>query len=258
MKKWALITGASQGIGRELAKLFAADGWNVVLVARDETTLQAVARELQKDGISVRILPKDLSVPGAAGEIFNTVQTEGIFIEALVNNAGFGVQGAFTETPLARHQALAACNMASLVELTHLFAREMVVQGRGRILNVASVVAFMPGPYLAMYYASKAFVYSFTCALGRELAHTGVTVTVLCPGLTKSEFHARAGIKRDGGVLMRLMTMSAESVAKKGFNGMQRGRAVVIAGWHNWMAVMLLKVLPMRLTRLMAGNINGD
>ena len=182
MKKWALITGASQGTGCALARLFAGDGWNVVLVARDAARLGVVAEELrQKSGkaISVMVLPQDLVVPGAGQLIFAAVQREGIVVDVLVNNAGFGFQGAFVEQDWQRELDLVQVNVIALLELTRLFLPGMRERGTGRILNVSSTAAFLPGPYMALYYASKAFVNSFSNALGKELAGSGVTVPTL-------------------------------------------------------------------------------
>jgi short-subunit dehydrogenase len=162
MNKWALITGASTGLGREFAKLFAADGWNVALTARDKARLDSLAAELQSQyRVSTQVLPADLAVPGAPGEIFDRLRATPI--SALVNNAGFGQQGAFAR--LSSHAATIQVNVTALVELTHLFLTPMVERREGRILNVASVATFQPGPFLTIYYASKAFVYSFSCGL---------------------------------------------------------------------------------------------
>ncbi|MDB6016731.1 MAG: short-chain dehydrogenase/reductase [Pedosphaera sp.] len=254
MKKQALITGASQGIGYEFAKLFAADKYDLVLVARDEARLGEVARELGRlYGVKAKVLSKDLALPGAAREIFDELEREEINVSALVNNAGFGVQGAFVEVALERHRALMEVNMNALVELTRLFLPQMLAQGEGRILNVASTAAFQPGPFAALYYASKAFVYSFSCALAEELTGSGVTVTTLCPGMTRSQFHARAGLKRADGLLM----MDADAVAKIGYRALMRGKPIVIAGWLNKVGASVAKALPTPWTAKVAGRLNS-
>ena len=251
--KWALITGASQGIGYELTLLFAKDGYDLVLVARDRARLDEVAKEVQaKSGSQVKVLVKDLAVAGAAREIFEELDRDRIPISILVNNAGFGFQGRFAEHELQRDRDLIQVNITALVELTRLFLANMLQRREGRILNVASTAAFQPGPFMAMYYASKAFVYSFSCALSQELAGTGVTVTTLCPGLTQSQFHARAGLKRRGGILM----MDADRVARIGYKALMRGKPIVIAGWLNNMTCTYSKASPTWLTARVAGWLN--
>src|SRR5258705_10147996 len=190
MSNWALITGASSGIGYELAKLFAADQVNLVLVARNETRLKQVADELRAGhGVSARVLPKDLSLATAPVEIFDALRD--MPISVLVNNAGFGWRRQFAKGELQRSLEMMHVNMDALVQLTCLFAQQMVARGQGRILNVASTAAFQPGPWTAIYYASKAFVFSFSVALAEELAATGVTVTTFCPGPTRTGFFDR-------------------------------------------------------------------
>jgi short-subunit dehydrogenase len=257
MSKWALITGASQGIGYEFSKLFAAQGNDLVLVARDTTRLEQVAEELRtRHGVKVRVLAGDLGAAAATQEIFDELQREQIFISFLVNNAGFGFQGAFSELDLQGHRYLMHVNMTALVELTHLFLKPMLQRREGRILNVASTASFQPGPFMNLYYASKAFVYSFSCALSEELKGTGVTATVLCPGLTKSQFHTRAGLKRPTN---HFLMMPADKVAKIGYRAMMRGKPVVVAGWFNKTAAVIAKALPGPLMSKVTGAVNrGD
>jgi short-subunit dehydrogenase len=253
MKKWALITGASQGIGYEFTKLFAADGYNLVLVARDKPRLQQVADELTtRFGVVVRIIPKDLAKHTAAQEIFDELQRDKVQVQVLVNNAGFGFQGAFAEIELKRHLDLIQVNITTLVELTYLLLKPMLARQSGRILNVASTAAFQPGPYMAMYYASKAFVYSFSRALARELVDTGVTATTLNPGITQSQFHSRAGLKRSA----RFATMDADEVARIGYAALMRGRPNVTAGMINKVSSSIAKALPTELTTGIAARMN--
>jgi short-subunit dehydrogenase len=253
MKKWVLITGASQGIGYEFAGLFAQNGCDLILVARDQPRLAQVADELRsRHGAGVKVLPKDLAAPSAAREIFDELQREQIPVSILVNNAGFGFQGAFADLDLSRHRDLAQVNMTSLVELTWLFLKPMLARREGRILNVASIAAFQPGPFMAMYYASKAFVHSFSCALAVELKGSGVTVTSLCPGLTLSQFHARAGLKRPGNFLM----MDAAKVARIGYRALMRGRPIAITGWTNKISSTIAKASPTMLVARIAGKLN--
>ncbi len=242
MSNWTLITGASSGIGLELAKLFAADRFNLVLVARDETRLNQLAAELQtRHDVQVKILVKDLTSATAAREIFDALQDTPISV--LVNNAGFGLYGPFAKTDLSAQTGMTLVNMTALVQLTHLFLQPMLARGNGRILNVASTAAFQPGPNVSVYYASKAFVYSFSYALARELENTGVRVTAFCPGTTRTEFFTRAGMRPAGGWLM----MDARAAAEIGYRGCLDGRRVVIPGLFNRIGSILAKLAPARL-----------
>src|SRR5512145_187300 len=180
-KKTALITGASTGIGYELSNLFAHDGYDLVLVARNKPKLEQMAREFQQTyGSSVTVLAKDLSTPTAADEIFAELQS--VAIDVLINNAGAGVHGLFSETDLAQEMQIIHLNLVSLTRLTKLFLTGMLVRGQGRILNVGSTGSFVPGPLNAVYCATKAYVLSFSDALAEELSGTGISVTALCPG----------------------------------------------------------------------------
>ena len=255
MNQWALITGASQGIGCALARLFAAEGWNVILVARDAARLGVVAEELRQKSdkaLSVMVLPQDLTVPGAGQLIFAAVQRERIVVNVLVNNAGFGFQGAFVEQDWQQELDLVQVNIVALMELTRLFLPGMRERGAGRILNVASTAAFLPGPYMALYYASKAFVYSFSNAVGRELAGSGVTVTTLCPGLTATQFHARAGQNRVGGFLQKMM--GADRVAEIAYRALMAGRPRVTSGLLNHLVILIAKILPTWLILRISGR----
>src|SRR5215471_12368440 len=222
MNDWALITGASSGIGLELTKLFAADHFNVVLVARNEARLKEVAGELRsRHGIQTKVLSKDLGSPNAAREIFDALRDTPVSI--LVNNAGYGIHGLFAKNDLPSQTDLMQVNMTALVQLTHLFLQPMLERRSGRILNVASTAAFQPGPTINVYFASKAFVYSFSYALAEELRDTGVTVTTLCPGTTRTNFFERA----DFGPMRNPLTMNADQVAAIGYRGMMKGKRVV-------------------------------
>ncbi len=243
MNDWALITGASSGIGWELAKLFAADKCNLVLVARNEERLSQLAAELRaRHGIEVKVIAKDLSLPTAPQELFDELRATPVAI--LVNNAGSGWHGAFAQTELRHSLAIMHLNMESLVKLTHLFVQPMLARRAGKILNVASTAAFQPGPMVNVYYASKAFVHSFSYALACELEGSGVSVTTLCPGTTHTEFFARGNF----GPVRAAFTMDARTVAIAGYRGLLRGKRVVIPGLVNKIASALARCLPARWT----------
>jgi len=195
MKNYTLITGASSGLGYEFCKLFAKDGNNLVLVARRKELLDKYASELSaKYGISVRVIAKDLSLEKSPDEIFNTLRTENIKLSALINNAGFGYKGSFEEIRLDIDMDMIKVNMLCLVKMTKLFLNDIIESNDGGILNVASTAAFQPGPFMAVYFATKAFVLSFSESLAEELSKTDVIVSTLCPGPTKTEFQGRANM----------------------------------------------------------------
>jgi len=253
MNEWALITGASAGIGYELARLFAEDHLNLVLVARDEARLKALSARLESEQrTATKIVAKDLSRHTAATELFESLRDTPI--STLVNNAGFGWQGGFLETELSRSLDMLELNVTTLVQLCRFFAEPMVSRGRGRIMNVASTAAFQPGPFTAMYYASKAFVFSFSVALEEELRGTGVTVTTFCPGFTRTEFHERARMTR---APKWFSMMPADTVARIGYEGMMRGKGIVVPGVLNKMSAFVARRLPVRVTTRIVRRING-
>ena len=248
MAKTALITGASTGIGYALSKCFAADHHNLVLVARQEQKLRQVAEELQGQfDVSVQVLVADLAGPESPRKIAEAIRRESLRIDYLVNNAGFGLGGKFAETDLTVELEMMQVNMVALAHLTKLFLPEMLAHGAGKILNVASTAAFQPGPLMAVYYATKAFVLSFTEAIANELSGTGVTVTALCPGPTRSEFQQRAHIQNTRLVKAKpLGFMSAEAVARIGYRGCMQGKRLVIPGLMNTIGVQSLRLAPRR------------
>jgi uncharacterized protein len=251
MNEWALITGASSGIGLELARLFAADKFNVVLVARNKARLWELADELQRDhGIQTKVLVQDLSESGAAQKIVTAVADTPISL--LVNNAGFGFYGPFAESDLAKQTSMMQVNMTALVELTYLFLKPMLARSSGRILNVASTAAFQPGPWINVYYASKAFVHNFSYALADEIEGSGVTVTTLCPGTTHTDFFKRGNFGNERAPF----TMDARTVAVAGYRGVLRGKRVVIPGWQNKIASALAKRLPLAITSAIVRRIH--
>lgn len=252
MGDWVLITGASAGIGQEFARVFAEHGHDLVLLARDADALSRLAKELETSSkIQARALPQDLAQPGAASRVFQSLRDTPISI--LVNNAGFGGYGAFADSSLVLSSEMMQVNMVALVELTHLFLPPMRERNRGRILNVASTAAFQPGPTMNIYYATKAFVYSFSYALAVELHGSGITVTTVCPGLTRSRFFTRAKIKMEYSWAM----MEARTVAEAGYRGLLRGQRVVIPGWMNKATSFLSRRAPPRLTSAIVRRIHS-
>ena len=244
----ALITGASSGIGLELARLAARDGHHLVLVARSVDRLRALGAELgEEHGVAATIVAADLADPAAPDTVFAECERAGLEVEILVNNAGFGGHGFFADTPLRRELDMVQVNVTALMHLSKLFLTGMVARGRGRILNVASTAAFQPGPLMAVYYAGKAFVLSFSEAIANELDGTGVTVTALCPGPTRSEFLRRAEIEGARLVSGWVKLMDSESVARSGWTAMKRGRRVVVPGVMNKAAVHAIRLTPRRI-----------
>jgi short-subunit dehydrogenase len=243
--KTALITGASGGIGYALTEFFARDGYNLVLVARSRELLEQQARELgMQYGVAVKVLAKDLTEPNASEEIFQDLQQEGIHIDALVNNAGFGLMGAFAESDWKKQNEMIQVNLVSLTQLTQLFLPAMVANKNGKILNVASLGAFMPGPFNAVYHATKAYVLSLSEGLASELSGSGVTVTCLCPGATATGFQARA-FGKDAERLASVKRMSSEEVAAIGYQAMQKGELVSVPGFGNKVTAWMVKFLPL-------------
>jgi len=243
----ALITGASAGIGRELAKLFARDHYNLILVARDGSRLAQFADELQRQfGVSARSLPLDLTAASAPQVIFDQLARESISVDVLVNNAGYGKLGAFAEVPLEESLGQIQLNITALTHLTKLLLGPMLARKSGKILNVASTAGFQPGPLMAVYYATKAYVISFSEAVANELKGTGVTVTCLCPGVTDTEFQKRAGTEQTR-LFRQMRPMDAKTVARDGYRGLMKGKPLVISGFRNWLLAESLRVSPRKL-----------
>ena len=256
MEKSALITGATSGIGSEFAEIMAANGYALALVARDQPRLAGRARVLEKQfHVPVKVLAHDLSNPAAPAEIFDHLRRESFPISVLVNNAAFGVYGRFAETDLDREMQMLQVNMGAVVQLTKLFLKPMLQRREGRILNVASTASFQPGPWLSLYSASKAFVYSFSCALSLELKGTGVSVTALCPGGTQTEFQQRAGMEQKGGLFR---PMSARRVAEIGYKAMLRRRPIVVAGWKNRLMIEVSRRCPTMWPARVAARLNRN
>jgi short-subunit dehydrogenase len=256
LRKVALVTGASSGIGLELAKLLAAAGHDLVLVARREPELRSLAMKLEAElGTRTQIVVTDLAQPGAATKLAKSLNDAGIELEILINNAGFGVHGPFVRTDMQTELDMIQVNIVALTELCKQVIPGMVARGRGCVVNVASTAAFQPGPLMAVYYASKSYVLSLSEALAVELEGTGVTVIALCPGPTASGFQAAAGIGESK--LARRLPSSAE-VAAVGMRAIERGTTVAIAGTRNWWLVQSLRLLPRKLVARMVRRIQAS
>jgi Short-chain dehydrogenases of various substrate specificities len=257
MKGTALISGASGGIGRELAGLFARDGYDLVLVSRGEKQLDAIKVELEQGcGVSVLCIARDLSEEDAAQAVFDTVAASGRSVDVLVNNAGFGDYAPFLESDWETQRNLVQLNIVSLMQMTRLFAPPMAQRRSGRILNVASTAAFQPGPYMASYYASKAFVLSFSESLAAELDGSGVTVTALCPGPTQTGFGSRSSLD-DSKLFAKLKVARSSDVAAFGYDALMRGKVVAVHGAQNRFIVFLLRLSPRGLVRRVMRSIQG-
>ena len=246
MNKTALITGASSGIGYEMTKYFAQDGYDMVLVARSEQILNELAQELESQhNVSVKVIAKDLTVPTAPDELFHQLQQEGIHVDVLVNNAGYGSYGRFAETDLSKEMNMLQVNIIALTHLSKLFVGPMLAKKEGKILNVASTASFQPGPLMAVYYASKAYVLSFSEALAYELKDSGVSVSALCPGPTTSKFQEVAGMQKSK--LLENATMDSKTVAKIGYFGLMHNQKVIIPGAMNKLGAMSVRFMPRKL-----------
>ena len=247
----ALITGASSGIGYALAKVIARHGHNLVLVARNQSKLVQLSDELRQEfKIETQVIPKDLSLPNAAQEIVEEIQQHAIQVGILVNNAGFDVFGNFCETDLTKELQMIQVNLVSLTQLTKYLLAGMCQQKSGRILNLGSTGSFIPSPLNAVYSATKAYVLSFSEAIAEELQGSGVTVTALCPGATRTEFHKRASAENIR--LLRFGAMDAGTVAEIGYRAMMAGKRVVVPGLYNQMQVLFARFLPRRMVTKMS------
>ncbi|HUW40465.1 MAG TPA: SDR family oxidoreductase [Rectinemataceae bacterium] len=257
MKETALITGASGGIGYELARIFAREGYDLALVARSGEKLSAIGRELAGDyGAAVETIALDLGAEDAPREIFDRLSAENRPVDILVNNAGFGDFGDFAAADWDKLSSMVQLNCSALMHLTKLFLGPMLERGRGRILNLASTAAFMPGPLMAVYYASKAFVLSFSEAVARELQGSGVTMTALCPGPTRTGFRDAASLQ-DSGLFKNLKVARAEDVAAYGYRALMKGRKVAIQGAFNKALIFGLRLTPRSLVRNIVLGIQG-
>ena len=243
LNKTALITGASSGIGKALAHEFARDGYDLVLAARSVGKMQALADELQqRHKVSVTVIGADLETNDGAQKLHADIKARNITLSALANNAGYGTFGEFKDSALAPELAMMQLNMNTVVVLTKLFLPDLIAT-RGKLLNTASTAAFQPGPYMAVYYATKAFVLSFSEAIAAELAPHGVTVTALCPGPTASGFQDKADMHASALVKGKKLPTS-EAVAAQGYRALQRGQRVYIPGCMNWLLAQSVRFTP--------------
>ncbi len=258
MEKYTLITGASGGIGWELARQFAAGGHSLILVARNEAQLRERQVQLQAEyAVSVVVMAQDLTLPNAAQELFERTVEAGLPVDILVNNAGFGDFVSFIDAAWERQRDMVTLNVTALMQLTHCFARAMREMGGGRILNVASLAAMAAGPYMATYYATKAFVLSFSQAMTEELAEYNITVTALCPGPTESNFEAAANLK-SGNLFHALPVETAEKVARRGYRAVMKGKAVQLCGITVHVMSFASRLTPRWLNRKTTKRINGN
>jgi len=252
----ALVTGASSGIGLELARQLARDGYQMVLVARGADRLERVAADLTRThGVGTTVLALDLADPAAPATLAAELERRAITVDVLVNNAGVGGYGPFAQSDLGRDLAMVRLNVESLMAVTRLLLPGMLARRRGRIANLASTAAFQPGPNMAVYYASKAFVLSFSEALAHELAGTGVTVTAVCPGPTLTGFQDASGLT--GRKIPTPILVSVERVAAVAYRGMMRGKRVVVPGLGNKVLAVGARLGPRRVVTAVVGWVNG-
>lgn len=241
----ALITGASGGIGYELAKIAASYKINLILVARNKEKLEEIRKELKAGfGVEVITFAYDLSIPENLPKLVEDIDREKLTVDILINNAGFGDLGAFIDTSVEKELNMINLNVYALTYLTKLFYKRMVESGKGRIMNLSSVAAFFPGPHMAVYYATKAYVESLTESLAAESKGTGVSVTALCPGPTRSNFFAAASMNNMSRMKRFLGLPSAETVARYGFKKMMKGRTIAIHGFMNQLSIFMMRFAP--------------
>jgi len=257
-KKTALITGASEGIGFALAKIFVEKGYDLILVARDLKKLNIAKRELEKYNSNVKLISKDLSIKDSAKEIFNIIKRHEIKIDILVNNAGFGKYGLFNEIDLNENLRMINLNMISLTELTYLFLNEMIKNKKGKILNVASTAAFQPGPLMSSYYATKAYVLNLSEGIQKELQEKrergiDVSVSTLCPGPTITGFQKKANLNNSK---LFKNAMSSDDVAIAGYNGLIKNKTVIIPGFKNKLLYFISKISPRNARNTIILNMN--
>jgi short-subunit dehydrogenase len=248
----ALITGASGGIGADFARVFAREGYDLVLTARGKDRLETLAEELRaKYKVDVCVLPADLSQVGAAKALAERLDADKLQVDVLVNNAGFGLLGPFAELDAEKQSEMMRLNIVALTELTRFLLPGMLSRRKGRILHVASIAAFQPGPLMAVYFATKAYVFSFSLALKEELVGTGVDVTCLCPGATETKF-AETASAADSKLFKQRKPMTSMEVAEEGYRALQKGEGAHITGWLNRLLVFSTRFAPASMTAKIA------
>ncbi|MBT1704429.1 SDR family NAD(P)-dependent oxidoreductase [Chryseosolibacter indicus] len=242
--RYVLVTGASTGIGYELAKLFAKNGHNLIIVARAEGDLNKAAAEFESEGVAVFPMIKDLFEPKAPFELYEEIKSKGLTVDILVNNAGQGEYGTFIDTDIERQLSIIQLNIASLTALTHLFLKDMVARNQGKILQLASIGSNFPGPYQSVYHATKSYVLSFTEALVNELKDTDVTITALQPGVTDTDFFNKAGAQNSKLVEDKSKMADPAKVAKDGFEALMKGKDKIVSGLKNKTMVGMSHMMP--------------
>jgi len=242
-KRYTLITGGTVGIGYELAKLFAENGYNLIIVARDEGELSMVKMELVSSGVHVVTIVKDLFDPEAPFELYDEIKEKNLEVNILVNNAGQGQYGLFADTDIRRELAIVQLNISSLIALTKLFLQNMLANGEGKILNLSSIASKSPGPWQSVYHGTKAFVQSFTEALRSEVKESGITVTALLPGATDTDFFNKAGMEESKAVQDKDKLADAATVAKDGYEALMSGDDKVISGFKNKVTVGMTNMM---------------
>jgi len=256
MTKTALITGATSGIGKAFAEKLAREQYNLVLVSRDAEKLQVQAKALSENhGINVSVISLDLAQVGAAQTVFDTVKDLGLSIQLLINNAGFNEAGHFLQTDIRKEVEMIHLHAIFTTEMMKRFLPDMVKRGYGRVCNLGSTGSYMPCPHDAVYAATKAYILSMSKAIGAELKGSGVTVTTLCPGATKTEFSTKAGL--ENALLFRLFVMNPAQVADIGYRAMMKGRSTVIAGAYNKLLVWSSKITPAPILNAMTKKMLG-
>lgn len=244
MESYTLITGASSGIGYELAKIFAQNGHNIVLVSRSKENLEKVAKELSAFGVKTFVSAKDLFEKSAPRELYQELKSNNIDVDILVNDAGQGQYGEFKDTDIQRELNIIQLNIASLVELTKYFLKDMIAKGRGKILNVSSIASKLPGPYQSVYHGTKAFVQSFTEAIRSEVKDSGIVVTALLPGVTDTDFFNKAHMQNSKAVQDEEKMADPADVAKDGYEALMADKDMVVSGTMNKMQVAMAGITP--------------
>lgn len=250
-----VITGASSGIGAAIARIYAQRSLDLVLVARSQDKLDALAAELDNGESTITVVALDLSLPDAPAQLQDYLRTHGICCRILINNAGFGARGIFDALSWERQQTMIRLNIAALTELCHRLLPGMRSRKRGSILNVASTAAFQPGPHLAVYYATKAYVLSFSEALREELRGTGIGVSCLCPGPTRTNFAHEADMS--GTPIFRYAAMPVDRVARAAVRGLDRDRAIIVPGWRNRLGAVAPRLTPRWMVRRLVGKLQA-